>query len=64
LGLTNREGEILAWVAQGKTNKEVAALLSLSPHSIRTRLEGIYHKLGVTTRTAAATKAFRILGLV
>lgn len=64
LGLTKRESEMLYWVAQGKTNKEVAAILGLSPHTVRTRLEDIYRQLGVETRTAAITKALETLGLL
>ena len=54
LGLTKREGEILYWVTQGKTNKEIAQVLDLSPHTIRSRLEDLYGKLGVSMRAAAA----------
>lgn len=62
LWLSPRESEILYWIARGKTNKEVAALLGLSPHTVRTRLEDIYQKLGTKTRTAAITKVFTALG--
>lgn len=55
-GLTPREAEVLEWVARGKQNKEIAALLQTSPHTIRTQLQVIYEKLGVHTRTAAAAK--------
>jgi DNA-binding CsgD family transcriptional regulator len=55
-GLTPREAEVLDWVAQGKQNKEIAALLQTSPHTIRTQLQVIYEKLGVHTRTAAVAK--------
>jgi DNA-binding CsgD family transcriptional regulator len=56
VGLTKRENEILYWVAQGKTNKEIAYTLGLSPHTIRTRLEDLYGKLGVSTRAAAVRR--------
>jgi DNA-binding CsgD family transcriptional regulator len=52
-GLTAREHEVLEWVASGKTNQEIAELLVLSPHTVRTHLEHIYDKLGVHSRTAA-----------
>jgi DNA-binding CsgD family transcriptional regulator len=55
-GLTPREAEVLEWVARGKQNKEIAALLQTSPHTIRTQLQAIYEKLGVHTRTAAVAK--------
>ncbi|MBI3030563.1 MAG: LuxR family transcriptional regulator [Candidatus Rokubacteria bacterium] len=52
--LTQREGEVLVWVAEGKTNEEVATILGLSPLTVKKHLERIYQKLGVETRTAAA----------
>jgi DNA-binding CsgD family transcriptional regulator len=57
-GLTDRETEILAWVARGKTNQEIAALLVVSPHTIRKHLEHAYQKLRVHTRTAAVARVF------
>jgi DNA-binding CsgD family transcriptional regulator len=56
--LTEREAEILHWVACGKTNQEIASLLFLSPHTVRKHLENAYEKLGVHTRTAAIARAF------
>jgi len=56
--LTDREAEILAWVARGLTNQEIAALLLVSPHTVRTHLEHAYKKLQVHTRTAAVARAF------
>jgi DNA-binding CsgD family transcriptional regulator len=57
-GLTEREAEILGWVARGKTNQEIAALLVVSPHTVRKHLENVFEKLGVHTRTAAVACAF------
>ena len=57
-GLTDREAEILAWVARGMTSREIAALLLLSPHTVRKHLEHAYGKLRVHTRTAAVARAF------
>jgi DNA-binding CsgD family transcriptional regulator len=59
--LTTREREVLAWVAQGKTNAEIAHLLWLAPSTVRKHLENVYAKLGVNTRTAAVA---RFLGLL
>jgi DNA-binding CsgD family transcriptional regulator len=59
-GLSERESEILAWVARGKKNSEIAALLLVSPHTVRTHLENTYAKLGVHTRTAAVRRAFGV----
>jgi DNA-binding CsgD family transcriptional regulator len=61
VSLTMREREVLAWVARGKTNAEVAELLWLAPSTVRKHLENVYAKLGVSTRTAAVA---RFLGLI
>ena len=58
-GLTRREVEILHLVAQGKTNKEIAADLYISPLTVRTHLEHVYQKLGVGSRTEAAAFVLR-----
>lgn len=57
LGLTPREAEVLGWVARGKTNSEIAAVLFVSPLTVRKHLEHIFEKLDVRTRTAAAAYA-------
>lgn len=56
-GLTRREAEVLQWVAQGKTNAEIGCILDMSPRTVQKHLEHIFEKLGVETRTAAATLA-------
>ncbi|HEX6739191.1 MAG TPA: LuxR C-terminal-related transcriptional regulator, partial [Vicinamibacteria bacterium] len=56
-GLTAREVEVLRLVAEGLTNAQVAARLFLSPRTVDRHLGSIYGKLGVATRTAAATFA-------
>jgi DNA-binding CsgD family transcriptional regulator len=61
LGLTRREAEVLRWVAEGKTNQEVATILNLSSLTVRTHLAHIFRKLGVETRTAAAVVALQAL---
>lgn len=53
-GLSAREVEVLRLVAEGLSNAEVAARLSLSPRTIGQHLRSIYNKLGVGSRTAAA----------
>ena len=53
LGLTPREREILALVAQGHTNAQIGATLWISPATVGKHLENAYSKLGVTSRTAA-----------
>jgi DNA-binding response OmpR family regulator/DNA-binding CsgD family transcriptional regulator len=57
LGLTSREGEVLSWLAKGKTNRDIAQILGLSPRTVDKHLEQIYAKLGVENRTAAAAAA-------
>jgi DNA-binding response OmpR family regulator/DNA-binding CsgD family transcriptional regulator len=57
LGLTTREGEVLSWLAKGKTNRDIAQILGLSPRTVDKHLEQIYSKLGVENRTAAAAIA-------
>ena len=59
--LTAREREVLAWVARGKTNAEIARLLWLAPGTVGKHLENVYAKLDVGTRTAAVA---RFLGLI
>jgi DNA-binding CsgD family transcriptional regulator len=59
--LTERERDVLSWVARGKTNAEIAQLLWLAPSTVRKHLENVYAKLGVNTRTAAVA---RFLGLI
>jgi DNA-binding CsgD family transcriptional regulator len=61
LGLTRREGEVLTWVAQAKTNEAIALILHLSQRTVEKHLENIYLKLGVENRTAAAARALEVL---
>jgi DNA-binding CsgD family transcriptional regulator len=58
--LTAREREVLDWVAAGKTNRDIAAILGASPRTVEKHLERIYEKLGVETRTAAAMRALKL----
>ncbi len=57
--LTERERDVLELVAQGLTNREVAARLFISSGTVRTHLEHVYEKLGVRTRAGAVAAAFR-----
>jgi DNA-binding NarL/FixJ family response regulator len=57
--LTEREHEVLQWVARGMTNKEIGAQLSLSPHTVKAHIRTILDKLHVRTRTEAAAWATR-----
>ena len=60
--LTPRETEVLSWIAKGKTNRDVADILGLSPRTVNKHLEHVFEKLGVETRAAAAALASRELG--
>lgn len=57
--LTPREREILAWVARGKTNPQIAGVLHLAPGTVRKHLDNIYDKLDVPNRAAAVTRAYQ-----
>ena len=59
LGLTERQVEVLTWVARGKTNAEIGRILSLKTGTIGKYLERIFPKLGVENRTAAASFVLR-----
>ena len=59
--LTPREAEVLAWLAKGKTNRDIADILGMSPRTVNKHLEHIFEKLGVETRTAAAAVAGKML---
>ncbi len=61
LGLTPRVAEALLWVAQGKTNSEIAIILGISEQTVKKHLMEIHSHLGVETRTAAALRALEIL---
>jgi DNA-binding CsgD family transcriptional regulator len=57
LPITEREAEVLARLAAGRTNDGIAADLGISPHTAARHVEHIYAKLGVHTRVAAARAA-------
>jgi DNA-binding CsgD family transcriptional regulator len=62
LGLSPREAQVLAWVAEGKTNSEIGIILGARPRTVAKHLERIFRKLGVETRTAAASVLNRPAG--
>ena len=57
-GLSAREREVLEHLAAGKTNREIAAALVISQHTVGRHVENIFAKLGVTTRAAATAHAY------
>ena len=61
LNLTTRESEVLFWLVNGKTNKEIAQILGMSDRTVNKHLEQVFPKLGVENRTAAAGIAIRVL---
>jgi len=60
-GIRLREAEVLLWLTHGKSNKEIAEILQLSPRTVNKHLEQIFEKLGIENRTAAATMSVRVL---
>jgi len=61
--LSDREVEVLSWVANGKSVSSIATILDLSPDTVKTYSKRIYAKLNVTDRVGAVLKAMR-LGLI
>lgn len=57
-GLSAREAEVLRLIAAGKTNRQIAAALALSQHTVSRHLQNIFAKLGVSSRAAATAFAF------
>jgi DNA-binding CsgD family transcriptional regulator len=55
--LTPRENDVLLWLGKGKTNRDIADILGMSPRTVNKHLEHIFVKLGVETRSAAAVLA-------
>lgn len=64
LGLTQREAEVLFWVAKDKSNIEIAKLLDCREGTVRKHLEHLYRKLEVQTRMGAVMTALKRLGLL
>jgi DNA-binding CsgD family transcriptional regulator len=62
LGITGRQATVLALVARGRTNAEIAFLLSVSPNTVRKHLENAYRRMKVNTRAEAIVAAYRANG--
>lgn len=60
-GLTEREAEVLLWIARGKANRDIGEILGLSPRTVNKHLEQIFPKLGVENRASAAVRAALLL---
>jgi DNA-binding response OmpR family regulator len=59
--VTQRESEVLLWIAKGKSNRDIGEILGLSSRTVTKHLEQIYVKLGVENRASAAVKAAHVL---
>jgi DNA-binding CsgD family transcriptional regulator len=63
LGISDRELEVLLELAAGRTNKEIASRLNVSPNTVKTHITNLYGKLGAKRRTDAVLRA-RELGML
>ncbi len=54
--LTNREREVLTWIARGKSNSSIAGILGISEHTVDTLVRRCFHKLAVSDRISASLK--------
>ncbi len=61
LGLTPRAAEALLWLAQGKTNSEIATILGITESTVKKHVQEMFEKLRVETRGAAAVRALEAL---
>jgi DNA-binding NarL/FixJ family response regulator len=61
LGLTPRAAEALLWLAQGKTNSDIATILGITESTVKKHVQEMFDKLGVETRGAAAVRALEVL---
>jgi DNA-binding NarL/FixJ family response regulator len=64
LGLTARATETLLWLAQGKTNPDIATILGITESTVKKHVQEIFEKLGVETRGAATVRALEVLSSV
>src|SRR3989475_7754573 len=61
LGLTPRAAEALLWLAQGKSNSDIATILGITESTVKKYVQEMFGKLGVETRGAAAVRALEVL---
>lgn len=61
LGLTPREAEVLLWIAQGKSNGDVAIILGCAENTVKVHMGRIFEKLGFENRNAATIRALEVL---
>jgi DNA-binding NarL/FixJ family response regulator len=60
-GLTEREADVLVWIAAGKSNRDISEILGISPRTVNKHLEQVFVKLGAENRATAAALAIRAL---
>jgi DNA-binding NarL/FixJ family response regulator len=58
-GLSRREAQVLLEVARGRTNDQIADALGISRSTVKTRLENVFRRLGVQSRTEAALRVLK-----
>lgn len=61
LGISDREAEVLLWIAKGKTNVEISELLGISIQTVKKHVSSILVSLGVENRSSAAVRALEAL---
>jgi len=59
-GLSSKQAKVLEWLAQGKTDEEIAGILDLSVRTVQKHLQHIYQQIGVDSRTTAVLRAMHI----
>src|SRR5215510_8290284 len=61
MGLTPREAEVLLWIAQGKSNGDIATILGCAENTVKVHTARIFEKLGFENRNAATVQALEVL---
>lgn len=62
IGLTRRQAEVAFWIAQAKTNDELAIILGISPHTATHHAEAILARLGLATRAEVMLRVLETIG--
>jgi len=60
LGLSERESQIMDWVAMGKTNSEIGCILNISAFTVKNHMQRIFQKLNVFNRAQAVSKLSKL----
>lgn len=61
LALSRREAEVILWISRGKSSRDIADILDISPRTVDKHIEQIYNKTGLSSRAAAAATVSRLL---